>query len=60
MLMGSRRRKVVVGPGLLAALDLLFSVLEEILSKIHEHEDGDGGGEPLLHGFENGACFHCF
>ena len=58
MLMGSRRRKVVVGPVLLAVLDLLFGVLVEILSEVHEHEDGDRGAKALLHGFENGACFH--
>ena len=58
MLMGSRRRKVVVGPGLLAVLDLLFGVLQEIFSDVQEHENRQSRGEPLLDGFENGACFH--
>ena len=45
------------GPGL-AVLDLLFSVLVDVLSKVHEHEDGDDGAKALLHGFENSFCFH--
>ena len=45
------------GPGL-AVLDLLFSVLVDVLSKVHEHEDGDDGAEALLHGFEYFSCFH--
>ena len=58
MLMGSRRREVVVGPVLLSVLVLFFSVLKKIFSKINEDHNRKSGAEPLLHGFENGACFH--
>ena len=48
----------VGGPSLATSLDLVFGVLVDVLSEVHEHEDGDGGAEALLHGFENFACFH--
>ena len=48
----------VGGPFLLAVLDLLFGAHLEILSKVHEHENGDGGAKALLHDVENSFCFH--
>ena len=47
-----------VSPFPTAGLDLLFGVLVDVLSEVHEHEDGDDGAEALLHSFENFACFH--
>ena len=46
------------GPGL-AVLDLLFSVLVDVLSEIYDHQDGDDRAEALLHEFECMSCFHC-
>ena len=45
------------GPSL-AGLDLVFGILIDILAEVNEHQDGDGGAEALLHGFENFSCFH--